>query len=953
VARITKQTPSTKPKDKLLPKLTLFFFDRTRTAALIWLLIASFGVLSYTTFLKREGFPSVNFPLVMVSGVYAVDNPAEVDRTIAKPITDVALKQPNVDTVTTSTTGNFTSIFIQYKEGVQGKAAGDALKEAVKANTSLPEQAVISYAAPEFSVTGPSDRKVDEAISFYAKDDGVDTAELARQAAVAAEWLNDQKLPLVKEFFVINPYEQAVDPATGTAATVQRTFDRFGKRQDGNTIFRNSVLIGVTAVDKADVITLDDQVREAMAELRGQSQFAAYDVTVSATYAESIKENISELQRVLLEGLLAILVIGSVIIALRASIITVIAMITVLAVTLGLLYLFGYTLNVITLFALILSLSLIVDDTIIMVEAIDAARKRNKSARAAVAEATRKISRAMVAATSTAALSFAPLLFVGGILGSFIRAIPVTIIAALVVSLFVALVFIPMFARRLMLGPKQMGEEGVRELAAGLEARIARFIAKPMLWARGSRRKLYAVGITALVIGFGFIGAAGFVGRYVVFNIFPPSKDTNGVMVTLSYPQGTTVAQAEAIAARADKLTTDVLGNNLVKSSYYGQGGAQNSTAYTDIISYEHREVTSPQLVEKLQDRFDKDFKEARALVAQIDVGPPPADFRVRIESENRAAAVKLANDIAAYMTNRELTRPSGEKARVTKVNVSRDDLYQRADGKLNVSVQASFDGTDTSTLVTLAQSAVKDKFTPKVVQGYGLKADALQFDFGQESENQDSFKTLAYAFPLLLCVIYVLLAIQFRSLLQPLLIFMALPFSLFGVTLGLYLSDNPFSFFAMLGFFALIGLSIKNTILLTDYANQARRDGMNAVDAAVEALSERFRPLIATSITAVVSLIPLAVTSPFWQGLAMVLICGLLSSTFLVITVFPYYYLGAEHLRTRISRKAFFEWLIVSVAVIAALQHFFGLQGALYGLLWSVVAAIGLAFARRRWLKA
>jgi multidrug efflux pump subunit AcrB len=135
-------------------------------------------------------------------------------------------------------------------------------------------------------------------------------------------------------------------------------------------------------------------------------------------------------------------------------------------------------------------------------------------------------------------------------------------------------------------------------------------------------------------------------------------------------------------------------------------------------------------------------------------------------------------------------------------------------------------------------------------------------------------------------------------------LIFMAIPFSLFGITLGLWLTDNAFSFFAMLGFFALIGLSIKNTILLTDYANQSRRAGMNPVVAAHEALAERFRPLVATSLTAIVSIIPLALTSPFWQGLAVVLMFGLLSSTLMVVTVFPYYYLAGEFLRGAFRRR-------------------------------------------------
>jgi Cu/Ag efflux pump CusA len=138
----------------------------------------------------------------------------------------------------------------------------------------------------------------------------------------------------------------------------------------------------------------------------------------------------------------------------------------------------------------------------------------------------------------------------------------------------------------------------------------------------------------------------------------------------------------------------------------------------------------------------------------------------------------------------------------------------------------------------------------------------------------------------------------------------MAIPFSIFGIMLGLDITNNAISFFTMLGFFALLGLSIKNTILLTDYANQARREGATAIDATVAALEERFRPLFATSMTAVVSLIPLALSSPFWEGLAVVLIFGLLSSTFLVITVFPYYFLGTEYLRMKFSRTQVLIWL-------------------------------------------
>lgn len=165
----------------------------------------------------------------------------------------------------------------------------------------------------------------------------------------------------------------------------------------------------------------------------------------------------------------------------------------------------------------------------------------------------------------------------------------------------------------------------------------------------------------------------------------------------------------------------------------------------------------------------------------------------------------------------------------------------------------------------------------------------------------------------------------------------MAIPFSFFGITLGLWLTDNAFSFFAMLGFFALIGLSLKNTILLTDYANQARKAGMGSVDAAHEALAERFRPLIATSLTAVFSLIPLGLASPFWQGLAVVLIFGLLSSTFLVLTVFPYYYLGSEYLRQRVNRRTGVSWLILTILLAVALSKLNPMIGILVAPLLAV----------------
>jgi multidrug efflux pump subunit AcrB len=924
-------TKDVKFKDKLLSRFTLAFFDRPRLTAVIWLVIAVFGFLSYTTLLKREGFPSVNIPLAITNGTYFVNDPAKVDSEVANPISEIALQRSDVSSVQTQSASNFFVVSVQYKEGTDGKAATLELEQSVKDSGKIPEQAQITYNVPYFGVTGGDTQKLDLAISFYDESGEATTEELVIKANKLAEQLKAKNLSTVQDVFVKDPFQQVVDPATNQPVTIQRSFDRFGERTDNNTHYHTSVIVGVSSSEGADVIDLDEQVRHALDELSGEAEFEQYEAKVSASFAPNIEENISELQKVLLEGLLAVLIIGSIVIAVRASLITVVSMVTVLLATLGLLFLIGYTLNVITLFALILGLALIVDDTIIMVEAIDAARHHNKDKRKTVAEATRKVSRAMLAATGTAALSFAPLLFVGGVLGSFIKAIPITIISALIISLLVALIFIPFFARFVLLGKKQMGAKGTTEVAAGFEASLANFIAKPMLWARNSSKKLFFVGSTAVIIGLLFIIGGLMIGRNVIFNIFPPTKDTNGIVLSMSFPQGTDINKAQKISADADKLASDVIAENFEQGSYFSTGTAESAQQQITIISYNDRDIKSTELVKQLQDKFNSEFKEAQVAVGQSDVGPPTASFVVQIKADNREAALKASDDMVVFLSQTTLTRPNGTTAKMTNVTASSPDQFIRDDGQLVVTVSSGFDASDTSTLVTLAQDAVDEEFTDEKLSTYGLESGSVTYDIGQEQENQDSFRTLALAFPVLLVVMFVLLAFQFRSLLQPLLIFMAIPFSIFGIMLGLDLTENAISFFAMLGFFALVGLSIKNTILLTDFANQARHQGFGPVDSAVAALRERFRPLFATSLTAVVSLIPLALSSPFWEGLAVVLIFGLLSSTFLVITVFPYYYLGAEYLRINVSRTAFFVWFILTLIGAIIVGRMFGMG---YGLL-------------------
>ncbi len=893
-------------KMSMLQKMTLFFFDHKLFTTFLAVALVIFGSLAYAVLLKREGFPAMNIPFATSQIMYAPMDPARADSEIAKPMSEYILKQDGVKTVSSQASANFTALAIEYTDGTNSESRTADIKRRLESEGLIPKNVKFDMKPASVGWTEEGD---DMVLSLHnLKQPDRPTLDLIAEAKDAAKFIEDKKLPLVEKTSIINPVQEAQIP-TGETITTQTKFERYGERRNGKTVFYSAVALGVKGVDGSDKLDLDKQIEEAVNSYNQANKDSGYSLAISASNAPMINEQISELQKTLLEGLLAVLIVGSIVITFRSSLITVLSMFFIIFVTFAVLYIFDYTMNTIVLFSLILALALIVDDTIIMTEAIDKERRRQKDKRRVVSMAVRRVARAMIAATVTAALCFAPLLFVGGVIGEFVVAVPVTIITALLVSLLASLIIIPLLARYIMLSPKQMA---VKKDSASLkvERAIAKFISQPMLWSRNSRNRQVVAGLIALVISGVFIAGGVSFFKHVPFNIFPPTKDANELAVTLTFPRGTTIEQAEATTDRATDRIASVIGEDFVKAANYGMANSTSAWFEVYLTPYGKRGPTAHEYVGKLEKSFS-DFEGATLSARTIDIGPPPASFEARVKTgdteKSRADAKKLADDIAAFLGSSDIMRADGSQVKFDRISTQDLSVFVRSNAEAYVSVVANFESDDTSELVNVTKAAVEKEFDSSKLKNYGLDEDALTFSFGMEEGNQDSFRALLLALPVLLLVIYFVLAVEFRGFLQPLLIFMAIPFSFFGITLGLYLTDNAFSFFAMLGFFALVGLSIKNTILLTDYANQARAEGKHPIDAIHDALAERFRPLIATSLTAVVSLVPLAITSPFWQGLSVVLIGGLLSSTLLVITVFPYYYLAGEYLRSvpgRIARR-------------------------------------------------
>ncbi|MCA9333377.1 efflux RND transporter permease subunit, partial [Candidatus Saccharibacteria bacterium] len=592
-------------------------------------------------------------------------------------------------------------------------------------------------------------------------------------------------------------------------------------------------------------------------------------------------------------------------IGIRAGLTAAIAMIMTLLMTLGILYLFGITLNTITLFGLVLCLGLIVDDIVIVTESIDTQRKKLSNLREAVTVAIKKIAKASSAGTLTTALGFAPLLFFGGILGKFIKVLPITIIISLFVSLFVSLTFVPLLTRLIHASKDNPNKYSpLTYFRNGVEW-LAKLLSSVILSAKSTKRK-FVYTFVAILISIGFLMASGPLYSKLKFDIFPTPKDANELQVEFVFGPGTNIDSAIEKTNEANQIITNVLGDDIQKISYQGNANERQATATVTLTPFDEREQTSRQFVNELNKQLTN-IDNTRISVSQISAGPPKErlPFVVQINADDPQKANEAAKNLVSFLNDTTINRNNGTEAKVIETEYTGELItLTRIDGKRVVQVRAGFDADDTTAIVQAAQKEVEDNFLSDSSNLAGLSADDFGFDFGVESQNQDSFRSVLLALPVLLLLMYLLLVIQFKSLVQPILILLAVPFSFFGVGLALNTTDNPISFFTMIGFFALIGISVNNTILLTDFANQGRRLGLSPRQAMASALHERLRPLLTTTITSVSALIPLTLSDPFWESLSITLIGGLLSSALLVVIAFPYYYLVLEFLRSRLQLK-------------------------------------------------
>jgi multidrug efflux pump subunit AcrB len=567
-------------------------------------------------------------------------------------------------------------------------------------------------------------------------------------------------------------------------------------------------------------------------------------------------------------------------------------------------YLLGLSLNTISLFALVLALGLFVDDGTIVVEAIDLYRKRGNGPLKSVILAINDIALADISGTVTTLLVFFPLLFISGLLGEFIRILPITVIISLTLSLFIGLFVLPLFTI-LLSSRNQDSNNKLFKLFKNLDKlnileKISNFVLKvgeilgnfTKTYLSNKYLLLVMVIFTFFVIGLGF----SFASR-LGFSFFPPAKDSDSLSLNLTFAENLNLDRKRELFLEFEQKLKETIENYGELFSIQRNIG-NTYQAQLFLTPLQQRDITSVQIAEKINQISDKFKDELSIRSSSISAGPPSQQlpFATQIYLKNFDDDTNAIDIINEFISSQAFE--NGNKVKETQIQYISD--IARLNGKRFIQIRAGFENNSDSSALRLLKERITKEFDNAKLTELGI--NSIEFDFGQESSNEESFNSLIVLSLLSLVLMYGVLVFQFNSFTQPLLILLAIPFALPGVLFGLYITNNPISFLMIIGLTGLIGIVVNNTIMLVDFANQNILKGYGTKVSISKAISVRFRPILLTSLTTILGLVPLSLSEPFWEPLAVTIIFGLTSSVILVLFTFPIFYAIVQKLRHKFN---------------------------------------------------
>lgn len=728
-----------------------------------------------------------------------------------------------------------------------------------------------------------------------------------------------------------------------------------------------AVWISTTLKDKKNIINVRSEMEPILNDFEKRLP-SNIKLIQAFDQAKSVSHRLSGLTRdftiAIFLVLLTLLPLG-----IRASIVVLISIPLSLAIGLGLLHAFGFTLNQLSIVGMVIALGLLVDDSIVVVENIERFMRQGYSRKEAAIVATKQIFIAVLGCTATLIFAFLPLAFLPEGSGEFIRSLPMAVLLTIIASLFVALTIIPFLSSQLLQKhEKPEGNFFMRVFKKYINDPYARFLA----WT--FKHPVLAILGTIII----FVSSLGIV-PLIGFSLFPKS-DKPMFMVNIGAASGTSIIETNRIARR---IETDLLqqphilsvSTNVGKGNprvYYNEFQQNYTPTYAQLLVQVPSGFDVPtitKLTDSLRKRYEK-MPEAEVEVKMFQQGTPiPAPIEFRIIGEDLDTLKLYANALEQLIKSTKGTQTISNNIRIPKTDLhvqidkakagmlgvlpteiaktvrmglagleigniiekdGDDKKLQISLGKLDISKSLEvFDQLYVSSLsgaqIPLKQIASlgledsplliqhfnKERYTAVtsfVETGYNTMALINEIEektknitlppgyriyaAGEKESSQESFGGMGTIVLISVFCLFAILVLEFRTFKSTLIVLSVVPLGVVGALCALWMGGETLSFVATIGIVALMGIEIKNSILLVDYTNHLREQGMGLKDAIMNGAETRFLPILLTSLTAIGGMIPLVMErSPLISPLAMVLIGGLISSTLLSRIVTPLLY--------------------------------------------------------------
>ncbi|MGN6410950.1 MAG: efflux RND transporter permease subunit [Nitrobacter sp.] len=784
----------------------------------------------------------------------------------------------------------------------------------------------------------------------------------------------------------------ATSPAENRVMDIRKTADTDLERAP-------AVSLAIAKRPGTNAVVIAEEIVRRLDQARGQIFPTDVEMTITRNYGETANEKANELLFHLGLATVSIVVLVAVAIGWREALVVAVVIPTTILLTLFASWIMGYTLNRVSLFALIFSIGILVDDAIVVIENIArhwAMRDGRSRAQAAI-DAVAEVGNPTIVATLTVVAALLPMLFVSGMMGPYMSPIPSNASAAMLFSFFVAVIVTPWLMMKFGGGHAGGGHE---DASGGRLGRIYVAAARPILAAR------WRSWTFLLVVGFATLASLGLIyTRHVTVKLLPFDNKAN-LQVVLDLPKGSSVEDTDqALQAMVDRLASvrEIVSfqtyagtsapfdfNGLVRH-YYLRSDPEQGDIAVNLLAKGDRARASHAIALELRQRL-KGLDLPKGAVVKV-VEPPPGppvlgtllaeiygpdpDIRRAVADKVRTAfkSVPFIVDVDdSYHNQAERVRAAINQDNLEYYKVEQSDVYdtlrdlyggttvgysQRGGGRYPIPIRLALPKTDAvmdaralttpvpanalpggrgvvelgdvvsitrepasypifrhngraaeMVLAELAGAyeapiygmlAVRDAIDridwgnlPKpVIALHGQPDDethpTLLWD-GEWEVTWVTFRDMGAAFMVAILGIYILVVAQFGSFKLPLVILTPIPLTFIGIMLGHWLFNAPFTATSMIGFIALAGIIVRNSILLVDFIRHARRPGRPLTDVLLEAGAIRFKPILLTAIAAMIGA-AVILADPIFQGLAISLLFGLASSTALTVLVIPAIY--------------------------------------------------------------